>query len=159
MYKLYSTAMFNICLRITGNREAAQDALQESFVSAFKNIRSYRREASFGAWLKRIVVNTAISAVRSRQPLLVEYDNHLPPDLADVPEEDMSLALKVDTIKSAIQKLPHGFRVVFSLYLLEGYDHAEIAEILGVSVSTSKSQYNRAKKKLKQILKEEVYYG
>lgn len=151
--------MYNICLRITGNQDTAQDALQEAFISAFRHITSYRREASFGAWLKRIVVNTAISTIRSNQPLLVELDGQILGDVAEEPADDVELALKVETIKTAIQKLPHGFRVVFSLYLLEGYDHAEIAEVLGISVSTSKSQYNRAKKRLKQILKEEVYYG
>jgi len=77
----------------------------------------------------------------------------------DESEDDIDLIMKVETIREAIQKLPNGFRVVFSLYLLEGYDHREISEILGISESTSKSQYNRAKKKLKEILRQEVYYG
>lgn len=89
---------------------------------------------------------------------MVELDDRM--DLKDDEEvDDMDLIMKVELIREAIQKLPNGFRVVFSLYLLEGYDHKEIAEILGISESTSKSQYNRAKKKLKEILREEVYYG
>ena len=158
IYQLYSKAMFNICFRILGTQEVAEDVLQEAFLSAFQKIESYQEKASFGAWLKKIVVNRAISHLRKHQLDMVGLDDRM--DLKDEPElDDMDLILKVDVIREAIQKLPNGFRVVFSLYLLEGYDHGEIAEILGISVSTSKSQYNRAKKKLKDILREEVYYG
>jgi RNA polymerase sigma factor (sigma-70 family) len=158
IYELYSKAMFNICFRIIGNQEVAEDVLQEAFVNAFQNIQSYQGRASFGAWLKKIVVNKAISYLRKQQLKLVELEDNLEPVLED-DTEDIGLAMKVETIREAIQKLPNGFRVVFSLYLLEGYDHKEISEILGITESTSKSQYNRAKKKLREILKEEVYYG
>lgn len=158
IYQLYSKAMFNICYRIIGIQEVAEDVLQEAFVSAFQKIDSYQGKASFGAWLKKVVVNRAISYLRKQQLDLVELDDRM--DLKDDGEsDDIDLVLKMDMIREAIQKLPNGFRVVFSLYLLEGYDHKEISEILGISVSTSKSQYNRAKKKLKDILREEVYYG
>ncbi len=158
IYQLYSKAMFNICFRIVGIQEVAEDLLQEAFVSAFQNIRSYQGKASFGAWLKKIVVNKAISHLRKQQLDLVELDERI--DLHhDDDLDDIDLIMKVETIREAIQKLPNGFRVVFSLYLLEGYDHKEIAEILKISESTSKSQYNRAKKKLKEILRQEVYYG
>lgn len=137
--------MFNICHRITRNMEMSEDVLQEAFVSAFQHLHSYQGRASFGAWLKKIVVNKAISHLRKQQVQFDEIDERL-----DVPEEngldEMELVLKVETVKSAIMKLPNGFRVVFSLYLLEGYDHKEIAEILDISESTSKTQYNRAKK-------------
>jgi RNA polymerase sigma-70 factor (ECF subfamily) len=157
IYKLYSKAMFNICCRIVGNQEMAEDVLQEAFVNAFQNLKSYQAKASFGAWLKKIVVNKAISYLRKNQLELVTMDEHFDvSDNADIDEQD--LVLKIESIRGAIQKLPNGFRVVFSLYLLEGYDHKEIAEILNISESTSKSQYNRAKKKLKEILKEEIYY-
>jgi RNA polymerase sigma factor (sigma-70 family) len=158
IYELYSKAMFNICFRIIGNQEVAEDVLQEAFVNAFQNIQSYQGRASFGAWLKKIVVNKAISYLRKQQLKLVELEDNLEPVLED-DTEDIGLAMKVETIREAIQKLPNGFRVVFSLYLLEGYDHREISEILGITESTSKSQYNRAKKKLREILKEEVYSG
>jgi RNA polymerase sigma-70 factor (ECF subfamily) len=158
IYTLYAKAMFNICHRITGNQEVAEDVLQEAFVSAFQNIKSYQGKASFGAWLKKIVVNRAISHLRKQQLEMIELNDHL--EIKNDDEiDDIDLVLKVETIREAIQKLPNGFRVVFSLYLLEGYDHKEIAEILDISESTSKSQYNRAKKKLKEILREEVYYG
>lgn len=158
IYQLYSKAMLNICFRILGIQEVAEDVLQEAFVNAFQNIKSYQGKASFGAWLKKIVVNKAISHLRKQQLDIVELDDRI--DVKDDHEvDDMDFIMKVETIREAIQKLPNGFRVVFSLYLLEGYDHKEISEILGISESTSKSQYNRAKKKLKDILREEVYYG
>jgi RNA polymerase sigma factor (sigma-70 family) len=158
IYQLYSKAMFNVCYRILGVQELAEDMLQEAFVSAFQHIKSYQGKASFGAWLKKIVVNKAISHLRKQQLEMVEYDERL--DVSDEgPSDDAHLILKAESIRKAIQKLPNGFRIVFSLYLLEGYDHREIAEILEISESTSKSQYNRAKKKLKEILKEEVYFG
>lgn len=158
IYQLYSKAMYNICFRILGTQEVAEDVLQEAFVNAFQNIKSYQGKASFGAWLKKIVVNKAISYLRKQQLNMVELDERM--EVHDSGEaDDIDLIMKVETIREAIQKLPNGFRVVFSLYLLEGYDHKEIAEILEISESTSKSQYNRAKKKLKDILREEVYYG
>lgn len=158
IYKLYSKAMFNICYRILGEQEVAEDVLQEAFVNAFQNINSYQRKASFGAWLKKIVVNKTISHLRKQHLEMVELDHRIEiKDEDDV--DDIDLIMKVDAVREAIQKLPNGFRIVFSLYLLEGYDHKEISEILGISESTSKSQYNRAKKKLKEILREEVYYG
>lgn len=158
IYQIYSKAMFNICHRIIGNQEEAEDVLQEAFVNAFQHIHSYQGKASFGAWLKKIVVNKAVSYLRKQQLELVELEDRF--ELKNEGEvNDIDLVLKVETIRDAIQKLPNGFRVVFSLYLLEGYDHKEISEILGISESTSKSQYNRAKNKLREILKNEVYYG
>lgn len=157
IYKLYSKAMYNICFRITGVEEVAEDVLQEAFVSAFQNIKSFKGRSSFGAWLKKIVVNRAISYLRKQQMDMIELDERI--EVVEEAGDDIELVLKVNIVKEAIQKLPNGFRVVFSLYLLEGYDHKEIAEILGITESTSKSQYNRAKKKLKEIIKEEVYYG
>lgn len=148
--------MFNICYRIVGEQDMAEDVLQEGFISAFQNINGFQGRASFGAWLKKIVVNKAIAHLRRGHLEFVALDEQ-----QDVPDQgyfdDEDLILRVQSIRDAIQKLPNGFRVVFSLYLLEGYDHKEIGEILNISESTSKSQYNRAKKKLKEILNKEVY--
>lgn len=151
LYKLYSKAMFNVGFRITGNEEDAEDALQEAFISAFRNLESYRGDATFGAWLKRIVVNKAITLVSRRKHEQMPDDERW-----DVPESDESAeykeGLSVDRVKNAINKLPDGYRSVLSLYLIEGYDHQEIAEIMRISESTSKSQLNRAKNKLKDLL-------
>ena len=160
IYKLYSKAMFNVCYRILKDEPEAEDVLQESFLSAFRNIGNYRGDASFGAWLKRIVVNTAINQVRKRK---LEFESLNDMDVKSENEEwdEEQMVLDIQRIRDSIEELPDGFRTVFSLYLLEGYDHREIGEILGITESTSKSQYNRAKKKLKEILSNTEYqrYG
>ena len=153
LYKLYSKAMFNVSMRITNDYTEAEDVLQEAFISAFKNLYSYKAEASFGSWLKRIVINASINAVRKRRSELVPMDERTAIDVPDDQYEDDS-DWQVEKVRKAIQKLPDGYRVVLSLYLLEGYDHAEIGEVMGISESTSKSQYSRAKKKLLEIMKE-----
>lgn len=149
LYKLYSKAMYNTALRITGNSEDAEDALQEGFLSAFRNINSYREEAAFGAWLKRIIVNKSITLWNKRK---VKMETGLD-DQFDLPEiESEEPQYDVSAIKAAMVELPDGFRNVLSLYLLEGYDHSEIAEIMGITESTSKTQYKRAKERLRTIL-------
>jgi len=152
--ELYSKAMFNTAYRITGNREEAEDMLQEAFTDCFTKIGSYRSESTFGAWLKTIVINRCISRLRRREADLVltdDFSRHETPE--EAPEEEVTLP-DPSVIAGAVEKLPDGYRVVFSLYLLEGYDHTEIAQILGISESTSKTQYSRAKEKLKKILSE-----
>lgn len=151
LYKLYSKAMFNVCLRIVNNDGDAEDVLQESFVSAFKNLKSFKGDSAFGAWLKRIVINKSLNFLKRRTIEATSMDEL--PDVADDDYVDFNEnSLTVDRIKTAMGKLPEGYRMVFSLYLFEGYDHGEIGEILGISESTSKSQFNRSKKKLKEIL-------
>ncbi|WP_339793122.1 sigma-70 family RNA polymerase sigma factor [uncultured Imperialibacter sp.] len=160
LYKLYNKAMLNVAWRIVNNQSDAEDILQESFLSAFRNIQSYKGDATFGAWLKRIVVNKAINHIRKRK--LEMSDQEIGEvDVADEQnsvENDPEVLLSVERIKRAIPQLPDGFRAVLSLYLLEGYDHREIADILGITESTSKSQFNRAKSRLREILKSEVNY-
>lgn len=151
LYKLYSKAMYNVGYRITRNEEEAEDVLQEAFINAFRNLDSYRGDATFGAWLKRIVVNKAINALNKRR-----HDAFPDDDRWDVAEEERPEEygdeLTVERVKRGIEQLPNGYRSVLSLYLLEGYDHQEIAEIMGITESTSKSQLNRAKNKLRELL-------
>ena len=143
--------MYNISFRITRREEDAEDALQEAFISAFRNLASYRADATFGAWLKRIVVNKSINVLKKRKHEWMPEDEQW-----DVAEEETQVdyreELTVSRVKKAIEELPDGYRTVLSLYLLEGYDHQEIAEIMGISESTSKSQLNRAKGKLREKL-------
>ena len=153
LYKLYSKAMYNVGYRITGNEDEAQDVLQEAFTSAFRDLDYYRGDAAFGAWLKRIVINKALTAVQKRKHDRIPDDEHW--DVAEeAPSEEYADNLTVERVRSGIQRLPDGYRAVLSLYLLEGYDHQEIAEILGITESTSKSQLNRAKTKLRELLSE-----
>ena len=155
IYKLYAKAMYNTALRITGNEDDAEDVLQESFINAFRNLDSYRGESTFGSWLKRIVINKSINEIKKKRHDLISEDDNF-----DVPVEEESEAympeLTVEKVKKAIEILPDGYRSVLSLYLLEGYDHQEIGEILGITESTSKSQLNRSKKKLKELLMEQL---
>lgn len=152
LYKLYSKSMFNVGYRITRSEEEAEDVLQEAFINAFRNLDSYRGDATFGAWLKRIVINKAINALNKRKHETIPDDEKW-----DVAEEEALPEyredLTVERVKEGIEKLPDGYRTVLSLYLLEGYDHQEIGEIMGITESTSKSQLNRAKSKLKELLK------
>ena len=151
LYKLYAKSMYNVGYRIVNNTGEAEDVLQDAFISAFRNLHYYRGDATFGSWLKRIVVNKAINAIKKRRmEQLPENDDF---DVAEVEmHEDRDFPFSIEIVRKAIAALPDGYRAVLSLYLLEGYDHSEIAEILGISESTSKSQFNRSKKRLRTIL-------
>jgi RNA polymerase sigma-70 factor (ECF subfamily) len=144
--------MYNACYRILNNTEEAEDVLQESFISAFKNLNHFRGDSSFGSWLKQIVLNKAINQVKKRKLERLPDDDKFDVEEEVGDNEMEGYPFTVEKVKRAIEMLPDGYRVVMSLYLLEGYDHGEIAEILGISESTSKSQFNRSKKKIKEIL-------
>lgn len=151
LYKLYSKAMYNICLRMLSSVENAEDALQNSFVDVFTKLDSFRFESSIGAWIKRIVINNCINHIKKRKLDFSELNDNM----HHIPENGINLSeevLRVDLIQKAIMQLPEGYRIVFTLYAMEGYDHEEIGEILGVTEATSKSQYSRAKAKLRDIL-------
>lgn len=149
LYDLYSKAMYNLAYRILNNREDTEDILQESFTECFRNIDSFRFESTFGAWLKKIVVNKSINQIKKKKVDLVLCDT-LP---VTVHTEDEETKYDTNKIFKGIELLPDGYRIILTLYLLEGYDHTEISQILGISESTSKSQYLRAKEKLRNILK------
>ena len=136
------------------NREEAEDMLQESFTEAFIKLHTFRYESSFGSWLKRIVVNKCINELKRRKSDLVLTEN-IPENDPDSNNDDdiETRKLKVNDVMRAMEELPEGYRIIFSLYLLEGYDHTEIAQIMNITESTSKSQFSRAKQRLKVILK------
>lgn len=154
LYQLYSRAMYNICLRMLNSEVDAEDLLQNSFVDVFTKLHYFRFDSSIGAWIKRIVINNCINYLKKKRLQIVEMGER---DVAAVVEEEVDwqgVELSVAKVQEGILQLPEGYRVVLSLYLLEGYDHKEIGEILNISPSTSKSQYSRAKKKLKQWMNE-----
>ncbi|MCK5464075.1 MAG: sigma-70 family RNA polymerase sigma factor [Bacteroidales bacterium] len=153
LYKLYSKAMFNICVRMLNSIEEAEDLLQESFTDAFMKLNSFRYESSFGAWLKRIVINKCINTINKKKVDLVFQDQPVEQDTRDEEVDYRGIDMDVQRIHHAVGKLPDGYRVIFSLYALEGYDHGEISQIMNISESTSKSQYLRAKQKIKELLK------
>ncbi len=154
LYQMYAKSMFNICYRMMNNREEAEDMLQESFTLAFMKLGSFRHESGFGTWLKRIVINTCINSLNKRKLEMAYLEDHRK---TDVPEEaaEEEIEFDVNSIRKAMELLPDGGRLVFSLYLLEGYDHVEISQILNISESTSKSQFMRAKRRIIEILKEQ----
>ena len=156
LYRLYSKAMFNICLRITNDRDEAEDVLQEAFVSVFKNINSYKGTATIGAWIKRIVINGAINHLKRKKIETFRLEDEQLENIEETGANEEVDSYKVQRIKDAMLKLPDGYRMVFSLYLLEGYDHKEIAEILDITESTSKSQFNRAKNKIREIMNQAI---
>lgn len=156
VYRLYYKAMYNTCLRMLNDRMEAEDVMQEAFLAAFTKLGQYRGEMPFGAWLKRIVINKAIDVLRQKKIRFGELDERFETEVVTedpepVSEEDAAMLVK--HIRDALQTLPEGFRVVLTLSLFEGYDHEEIALILGITESTSRSQLARAKRKLAEKLK------
>jgi RNA polymerase sigma factor (sigma-70 family) len=145
--------MYNISYRMMNNAEDARDMLQEGFVDAFRRIESFRFESTFGAWLKKIVINKCINALEKRKIVWEDIEisdiNTYEKD-ESIDEEDLQLS--VEKVKKAMNRLPEGARVIFSLYLLEGYDHTEISEILQISESTSKTQFMRARQLVKEMM-------
>ncbi len=142
--------MYSVSLRIVNHEAEAEDIMQESFLKAFKKIDTYRGEVSFGAWLKKIVVNRSLDHLKKKK---VQFDevNTRTAQLAD--DNETYTEVDVERIKGAIRLLPDSYRTILSLYLIEGYDHDEISEILGISNSASRTRYSRAKSRLKELLK------
>ncbi|MEM9001693.1 MAG: RNA polymerase sigma factor [Bacteroidota bacterium] len=151
LYGLYVDAMFNVGLRFLGSKEDAEDIVQDSFVDAFKKLHSFKYESSFGAWLKRIVINKSINHLKAKRVAVVPMDNH---EFYLTDEEPVDAeAVDIKKVQWGIAQLPDGYRQIINLYLIEGYDHVEISGILDISISTSKSQYHRAKNKLLEIIR------
>ena len=150
IYNLYADAMFNVSRRITNNEEDAKDVLQEAFVDAFSKLDTFRFNSSFGTWLKRIVINKSINVINKRKILSIELEKVDYLDLIQEEEFDWNVETKI--LKDAIKKLPLGVKTVLNLYVFEGYKHQEIAEILSISISTSKAQYSKAKQRLRYML-------
>lgn len=158
LYKLYAKAMFNVAMRIMNSREEAEDMLQDSFVDAFGRLSGFRYESSFGSWLKRIVINHCLNELKRKKAELHFFDDMSIFDKNTVEnEKPKGDVLNVSQVREAMEQLPNGARMIFSLYLLEGYDHVEISQILSISESNSKSQYMRAKRKVKEILTTQGY--
>ncbi len=150
LYNLYVTAMYNTAIRMLAHAPEAEDVLQVSFTKVFQQLHTFRNESSLGAWIKRIVVNTALEYLRTRRKLtFLALENGQ--DIADEPTEEV-YDWDAAMLHHAIKKLPDGCRVVFTLYALENLPHKSIAQTLNISESTSKTQYMRAKKLLKEHL-------
>ncbi len=154
LYERYAGKLFVVCKRYIKDADEAEDVLQDAFVKIFKHLETFRFECPLEAWLKRIVINTALKQLRKQKPWEHREDvNELAPQL---PQADVSLpALNYQYLLQLIQELPPGCRTIFNLYAIEGYNHPEIAELLGISEGTSKSQFFRARALLQQKLQNE----
>lgn len=158
LYGLYAKAMFNISLRIVNNTDDANDILQEAFTKAFQSIEKFENQAAFGGWLKRVVINQSIDAIRRDKVNFTSIDN-----LSNTEEEneieilEENVEYDVESIRESMQELADGYRIVLTLYLFEEYSHKEIGAMLNISEGTSKSQYNRAKKKIVQLIQQKQY--
>lgn len=144
--------MYNTALRIVNKNADAEDVLQEAFTDAFMQLKTFQQKSTFGAWLKQIVVYKSIYKVKSNKLFfddITTLEDHKEDEVHNGPDPELT----VQKVKEAMQQLPDGYRTVLSLYLLEGYDHEEIAEILQVAHVTVRTQYIRAKNKLVEILK------
>ena len=151
LYARYADAMLNVAYRILGNQEDAKDVLQESFLKVFKELKNLKNKQGFAAWIKRIVINTTINQAKKKGLKLVELDYQEPK--CEIESDDAEqIDFKFSQVKKALMKLPNGYRTVLTLYLIDGFDHEEIAQILNISKSTSLTQYSRGKRRLKEIL-------
>lgn len=148
LYDRYARAMYNTAFRLTGNAADAEDMLQEAFAAAFADLKKFNRQATFGAWLKKIVVYKSIGLLRKRKWSLVPLDEQGEEAAVETETDASEIQLTVEKIKRGILQLPDGYRTVLSLHLLEGYDYDEIADILSLAPVTVRSQFMRGKQKL-----------
>ncbi len=154
LYGRYAKRLYMTCFRIIGSTVDAEEAMQDAFLKIFMRIDQYDRTKNFEVWMQRIAVNTAIDYVRKQTPLTEElFENKIELEEETVEDEE-DLSLSVEKIKNGIQQLAPGYRLILSLYLFEGYDMEEIAQILKVRPSTVRSQYMRGKNKLVELMKE-----
>ncbi|MEO8172499.1 MAG: sigma-70 family RNA polymerase sigma factor [Sediminibacterium sp.] len=149
IYKMYSQQMFGICMRMLGKKDDAEDVLQEAFIIAFTKLGQLDEDRTFGGWLRKIVINHSIQYVKKRFRW-EEISSDEEPDNSG--EEEWINEIGPDTVYEAIKDLPNGYRQVFNLFAVEGLSHQNIAAMLGITESTSKSQYHKAKKQLKEQL-------
>ncbi|MEJ2594079.1 MAG: RNA polymerase sigma factor [bacterium] len=150
IYELYYKAMYNTSYRILNHSAEAEDAMQEAFLEAFRKLESYRGDASFGAWLRRIVINKSLDILKKKKeftfPEMDAFERE--DEVQEQKEEEDLLKAQVTAVRKALEQLPSNYRIILSLYLVEGYDHQEIAEILDLTYSNVRVRYLRAKNKL-----------
>jgi len=153
LYLRFSYMMKGVCLRYAGNEQEAEDLLQDSFIKAFEKINTFKNTGSLGGWLRKLTVNTVLENFRKQKIKTQSLE------LIDKEKESNNFnviqKLELEDLVCKVQKLPIGYRTVFNLYAIEGYNHIEIGELLNISSSTSKSQYSRAKKLLIKMIDEE----
>lgn len=154
LYELYFKAIYNSCYRIIGDQFTAEDIMHDAFIEAFKNIHQHRGQVTFGAWLKKIAINRSINYLKKEKLIAHKLEDYR---IENQEQEENSENFSIKDIKLTLKELPPNYRLIFSLYLIEGYDHDEIASILKISASTSRSQLSRAKKQVRTLLEQQKY--
>jgi len=153
LYSLYASKLFTLCIKYSKSYAESEDNLQDAFVTIFSKIKQYSGEGSFEGWMKRIVINTALQCYRKASVLDVIKDDVLEEEVVEVEVDQVPL----EFLLTIIQELPDKYRLVFNLYVLDGFSHKEIAEMLNVSVGTSKSNLSRARGILKEKIEENEF--
>ncbi|MEN0049728.1 MAG: sigma-70 family RNA polymerase sigma factor [Bacteroidota bacterium] len=156
LYRKYNAMLFGICLRYAKDRQEAQDFLQESLIVLFRDLHQYQPKAAFGAWLRRVTVNICLQQLRKKQNVFQTHTIEEVCSNSIQKEADIFSRFREKALLQMVQQLPTGYRVVFNLYVIEGYSHQEIADSLDISVNTSKSQLSRAKASLRKLLEKEL---
>lgn len=156
LYRKYCDGMFIVAMRYLDNPEDAEDMVQEAFIKAFQKLEQFRGEVTFGAWLKRIVINRCLDFLKSRKERLIALNEG---HIHIVEDEDWSVddSISIDMVRKAMEELPDTYKYVVQLYLVEGYDHGEISEILQITPVNCRSRLLRGKGYLKKILSEKHY--
>ncbi len=156
LYRQYCDGMFCVAMRFLKNADDAEDVVQESFIKAFQRIAQFKGEVTFGAWLKRIVVNGSIDFLKSKHQQTVEL-NESYMHVAETDDWSVEEGISIEQVKEAIDELPQKYKYVVQLFLVEGYDHSEISQIMGITETTSRTRLLRGKAQLKEKLKDLAY--
>jgi len=159
LYKRYAGAMYNICRRMMNDEEEARDLMQDAFVEAFMKIHTLKELNTFSAWIKRITVNKCINAIKKKRIFAISIDEKIDPPADEESLDREIIGHEAQLIMKSLEQISDGCRTVFNLYLFEGYDHKEISQIMGISESASKSQYSKAKQKIRNLLKTKKLHG
>ncbi len=150
LYKLFSGKLFSVCLKYSRNYAEAEDNLQDVFLTIFKKIEQYKNKGSFEGWLKRITINTVLQQYRKEKVFDIVNENTIDGAEVEVDED----AISIDYLLQIIQELPDRYRLVFNLYVLDGYSHKDIANMLDINIGTSKSNLARARQILKRTIED-----
>jgi RNA polymerase sigma-70 factor (ECF subfamily) len=167
IYEMHSRRVYSLCLRMTGDPMEAEDLTQEAFLQLFRKIHTFRGESAFSSWLHRLTANIVLMRFRKKRPVSVSLDEMIQPDdendrrTIEFGAPDLRLTGVFDRIKlhAALQQLPEGYKSMFLLHDVQGYEHNEIARMLGCSVGNSKSQLHKARRRLRELLREVRHYA
>lgn len=155
LFEAFAPKLLGICYRYAGNRDDAEEIMQEAFIKIFSHLRDFRFEGSLEGWMKRIAVNTAINFLHKRQNMMFIVESRMP-DRSEDDAEEFDIWAEAEMVMECISLLPSGYRIVINMFAIEGFSHKEVGDKLNISESTSRSQYSRAKEALKKLVAERL---